>query len=117
LTTEGGDVLCRLLMTPALTTRLVAEPPEHQDANVPPELLDALRKVPVKVHPVITGATLRVTDLRRMKPGNVLQLEIREQDAIGLRFNGALLARGHLKRSGHDRMFEITQLTSTRTSS
>jgi flagellar motor switch protein FliM len=107
---RGGETACRLLMTPPLVLRLVAEAPPLQDRHAPPELIDALRKVPVTVETVITGASLRVTDLDRMRPGHVLQLDLVEHDGLGLRLNGALLAQGVLRRKERVRLFEIRQL-------
>jgi len=106
----GGDTVCRLLMTPLLTNRLVAEAIPPPDRNAPPELIEALRKVPVTVEPVIAGASLRVTDLHRMRPGQVLQLDVPEHDGLGLRLNGTLLAQGVLRRQDKVRLFEIRQL-------
>ena len=106
----GGETACHLLMTPRLANRLVAEEPPPQDRNAPPELIEALRRVPVTVETVITGASLRVTDLHRMRPGHVLQLDVAEHDGLGLRLNGTLLAQGVLRRQGKVRLFEIRQL-------
>jgi flagellar motor switch protein FliM len=106
----GGEAECRVLMTPLLTQRLVAEVTSSPDRNAPPELLEALRGVPVTVETVITGASLRVTDLHRMRPGHVLQLEVPEHDGMGLRLNGSLLAQGVLRRQEKQRLFEIRQL-------
>lgn len=107
---EGGATVCRLLMTPLLTRRLVGEALPPRDCTAPPELIEALRQVPVTVETVITGASLRVTDLHRMRPGHVLQLDVAEHDGLGLRLNGTLLAQGVLRRQEKVRLFEIRQL-------
>jgi len=106
----ASETLCHLLMTPPLTQRLVAEGQPPPDRHAPPELIEALRKVPVAVETVITGASLRVTDLNRMRPGHVLQLDVPEHGGLGLRLNGALLAQGVLRRQENVRLFEIRQL-------
>lgn len=110
LTTPVGDALCRLLMTPVLTNRLVAEAPIRRDDEIPAALVDALTKVPITVEPVITGTMLRLYDLERLVPGSVIQLDVRENEALALRLNDALLARGGLRRQGDDRLFEIQEI-------
>jgi flagellar motor switch protein FliM len=110
LATPVGDAVCRLLLTPVLTNRLVAEAPLRRDDETPAALVDALATVPIVLEPAITGATLRLADLSRLSPGSVVQLEVHEQDLLALRFNGSLLAQGGLRRQGHERMFEIRGL-------
>lgn len=110
LTTPVGDAICRLLMTPVLTNRLVADAPLRREDRAPAALVEALEKVPVQIEPVITGASLRLSDISRLAPGHVVQLEVREHEALGLRFNGCLLAEGALRRSGDERVFEIKKL-------
>ncbi len=112
LATPVGDAVCRLLMTPVLTNRLVAEAPVRRDDQPPAPLVDALSTVPVLLEPVISGASLRIADLARLQPGTVVQFEIRESEALSLRFNGTLLARGGLRRGAGQRQFEITELSS-----
>ena len=107
LTTPVGDAVCRLLMTPVLTNRLVAESPTRREDAVPPELVAALGDAPVVVEPVINGASLSVADLERLRPGHVIQLDVRENEPLGLRFNGQLLAHGGLRRAGDQRAFEL----------
>jgi flagellar motor switch protein FliM len=110
LATPVGDAVCRLLLTPVLTNRLVAEAPLRRDDETPAALVDALATVPVVLEPAITGATLRLSDLSRLAPGSVVQLEVHEQDLLALRFNGSLLAQGGLRRQAHERVFEIRGL-------
>jgi flagellar motor switch protein FliM len=111
LTTPVGDAVCRLLMTPVLTNRLVAEAPLKREGQAAPApLVDAVSRIPVTLEPVITGSTLRLIDLGRLAPGQVIQLDVREGDAIGLRFNGSLLARGGLRRQANERLFEIQEI-------
>lgn len=105
--TPAGEATCRLMMTPVLINRLVVETTVEAAGEPSRELLDSLREVAVRMVPVITGASLQVGDLKRMRPGHVVQLEIGEQEMLGLRFNGALLGRGRLSRAGGQRMFEI----------
>lgn len=114
LATPVGDAVCRLLMSPVLTNRLVAEAPIKRDDETPAQLVDALNQVPVVLEPVITGATLRVADLVRLGPGSVVQLEVREHDPLALRFNGSLLAQGGLRRQGDERLFEVQGLAPVR---
>jgi len=114
LTTPSGDATCRLLLTPVLLNRLLAEPPRQQPGDVPAELRGALAQVPVQVEPVIHGGTLKVGDLSRLEPGNVLQLDIREGEGLALRFNGELLALGELTRQGNERIFEVSALLGER---
>lgn len=110
----GAETACHLLMTPALTARLLDEAPQPSSRPAPPELIDAMRQVPVAVEPVITGAGLRVADLRRMRPGDVLQLDVAEHEELGLRLNGLLLAQGVLRRHETTRLLEIRQLAAAR---
>ncbi len=114
LTTPVGDASCRLLLTPVLTNRLVADDPGGDRGEVPGELFEALARVPVVVEPVITGATLALGDLKRLGAGQVLQLDIREHEGLALRFNGELLARGEMKSQGSERVFEVGELVADR---
>lgn len=114
LTTPVGDAICRLLMTPVLTNRLVADAPLRREDRAPAPLVDALARVPVVVEPVITGASLRLADVSRLAPGHVVQLEVREHEALGLRFNGSLLGEGALRRSGDEKVFEVRKLSAAR---
>lgn len=116
LTTALGDASCRLLLTPVLTNRLIVDEPGADRGDIPEELFEAMAGVPIRVEPVITGATLSLGDLKRMSAGSVLQLDIREHEGLALRFNGELLARGELKVAGHDRIFEVSELTAERLS-
>ncbi len=110
LTTPVGEAVCRLFMTPALANRLVAQAPVKHEGGAPAALLEALQRAPVALTPVIIGATVRVADLARLAPGDVLQLDVSEQQPIGLRFNGALLARAVLRGAGPERRLEIREL-------
>lgn len=107
---DGGETGCRLLMTPLLASRLLADAPAPRRRETPQELRAALRRVPVTVEPTIHGVTVRVGDLRRLRPGHVLQLDLTEGDELGLRLNGALLATGVLRRQESQRLFEIRDL-------
>lgn len=110
LTTPVGDAVCRLLMTPVLTNRLVAEAPLRREDQVPPALTKSLAEVPVTMEPVITGGSLRLSDLAQLKPGQVIQLDIREHDQLGMRFNGTMFAKGGLRRMGEERVFEVQDI-------
>ena len=110
LATAVGDATCRLLLTPVLTNRLVADEPQGRRGEVPGELHRAMSQVPVRVEPVITGATMALTDVRKLRAGAVLQLDIREHEGVALRFNGELLARGELQARGSERYFEVSDL-------
>ena len=114
ISTVYGDAILRLLMTPVLTNRLVADQPREEIGPTPPELMEALSSVPIQVEPVISGATLSLGDLQRLAPGNVLQLDLLEHEGLALRFNGELLARGRLESRGRDRIFEVAELTGSR---
>jgi flagellar motor switch protein FliM len=104
--TPLGDTVCRLLMTPVLTNRLVAAPSTVRADVPPPELVDALGRARIPVAPVIEG-TLRLTDLVRLRPGHVIQLDVREHESLGLRLGGLPLATGRVRRQGDERLFEI----------
>jgi flagellar motor switch protein FliM len=110
-TTSGGIAACRLLMTPVLINRLVAQVEVRQDGATPMELTHALGAVPVTVEPVVMGGTVRLFDLLRLTPGKVVQLDLRESDRLGLRFNGALLAEGRLARHDDERLFTIEEFS------
>ncbi len=114
LATPVGDAICRLLMTPVLTNRLVAETPLRREDQPPAALMEALNTIPVALEPAITGATLRLADLARLRPGQVVQLELGENEPIAMRFNGLLLAHGGLRRHGSQRQFEIQLLSGSR---
>ncbi|MBP7146480.1 MAG: FliM/FliN family flagellar motor switch protein [Acidobacteria bacterium] len=114
VTAPTGEAVCRLLMTPVLVARLLADPPVRAVESCPPELVAALAKVPVRVEPVITGASLRVSDVRRMRPGHVVQLDTREGEPLALRLNGALMMRGYLKKRNAERVFEIASIGAVR---
>ncbi len=103
----GGEAVCRLLMTPLLAGRLASDAPRPAARDAAPELLLALRRAPVTLEPVLAGASLRVTDLQRLRPGHVLQLDLPEPEGVGLRLNGALLAEGVLRRQDARRVLEI----------
>lgn len=112
--TPAGEATCRLMMTPVLINRLVAETTVQSTGEPSIDLLNSLKEAPVHMVPVITGATLQVSDLKRMRPGHVVQLEISEHEMLGLRFNGALLARGRLTRTADRRLFEIEEFVPPR---
>lgn len=114
LATPVGDAVCRLLMTPVLANRLLAEEPEERGGPTPPELEQALDAVPVRVVPVVHGATLRMSDVKRLRPGQVVQLDIREEAPLAVRMNGELLARGRLRSDGKERVFEIQEFVRSR---
>lgn len=110
LTTPVGEAVCRLLMTPALANRVVAQTPVIRKGDAPSALLDAVDRIPVAVSWAITGATANVADLAHLVAGDVIQLELREHEPLGLRFNGALLARAVLRRDGDEQRLEICEL-------
>ncbi|RMG47381.1 MAG: hypothetical protein D6718_03640 [Acidobacteria bacterium] len=109
LATPIGDAVCRLLMTPVLANRLLAEEPDERGGPTPPELERALDGVPVRVAPVVHGATLRMGDVKRLRPGQIVQLDVREEDPLAVRLNGELLARGQMRSDGRQRWFEIRE--------
>jgi flagellar motor switch protein FliM len=110
-TTTGGTAACRLLLTPVLVNLLVAQAEARDQGPIPPELMTALGRVPIGVEPVVIGGSVRLFDLLRLGPGRTIQLELRAKDPIGLRLNGALLARGRLTRQAEDRFFSVEELT------
>ncbi len=110
-TTAGGIAACRLLMTPVLINRLVAQVEMRQETAPPVELTQALGAVPVTLEPLVVGGTVRLFDLLRLSPGKVVQLDLRESDRLALRFNGALLAHGRLARQDDERIFTIEEFS------
>ncbi len=110
VSTETGDLACRLLMTPVLVNRLVAEAPVVREDAPPPELVEAVGRARVRLEPVLSAGTIRLGDLRHLRPGAVLQLEATEEDPLGLRINELLLARGEIARRGPQRWFEVKEL-------
>lgn len=110
-TTAGGIAACRLLMTPVLINRLVAQVEMRQETAPPVELTQALGAVPVTLEPLVVGGTVRLFDLLRLSPGKVVQLDLRESDRLALRFNGALLAQGRLARQDDERIFTIEEFS------
>ncbi|HHN74313.1 MAG TPA: hypothetical protein ENK10_03710 [Acidobacteria bacterium] len=111
MTTPHGDATCRLLLTPVLIHRLVADRRRGDPGPLPEELQAALVRVPIRVEPVIQGARATLADLQRLAPGQVLQLDVLEHEGLALRFNGELLAEGTLNRQGRERIFEVSDLT------
>ncbi|GEM_PF-3217019 len=107
---ECGDADFRLLMTPTLAARLASEPSAKTEESPPQNLLESVSKITISVEPVVTGASIRLRDLMMLRPGQVLQLDVREQAGLALRFNEALLASGSLSRSQGERMFEVTEV-------
>ena len=107
---ETVDLPCRLLMTPVLVNRLVAEAPVVREDAPPPELVEAVGRARVRLEPVLPAGTIRLGDLRRLAPGAVLQLEATENDPLGLRINELLLARGAIARRGPQRWFEVKEI-------
>lgn len=110
-TTPGGIAACRLLMTPVLINRLVAQAEPRQDGIAPQVLTHALGAVPITVETVVVGGTVRVCDLLGLTPGRVVQLDLRESERLALRFNGALLARGRMARRADERLFTIEEFS------
>ena len=110
VSTETRDLPCRLLMTPVLVNRLVAETPVVREDAPPGELVEAVGRARVRIEPVLAAGTIRLGDLRRLRPGAVLQLEATEEDRLGLRINDLFLARGEISRRGAQRWFEVKEL-------
>jgi flagellar motor switch protein FliM len=107
MTTMFGDAVCRLMMTPQLANRLLAEAPVEPRGETPDKLKDALADVGIAVEPAITGSSMRLADLHRLRPGQVVQLDVMETEQLALRANGMLVAAGRLRRSGGERWFGI----------
>jgi flagellar motor switch protein FliM len=110
MSTALGDASCRLLLSPVLIHRLVTPKPDPQRPEAPLELREALARVPVQVEPVVTGSRLRFRDLKRVQPGQVIELDVRANEGIGLRFNGELLATGRFERQSSERAFVVEEL-------
>lgn len=110
MSTALGDASCRLLLSPVLIHRLVTPREEISHIDTPAELYDSLAQVPVLVQPVITGSRLRLRDLRRVQPGQVIELDVAANEGVGLRLNGELLALGCFQRQGTDRAFIVENL-------
>jgi flagellar motor switch protein FliM len=108
--TSLGDASCRLLLSPVLIHRLVAPKSQAEKLDAPQELREALARVPVRVEPVVTGSKLRFHDLKRVQPGQVIELDVKANQGIGLRFNGELLALGRLERQASERAFVVEGL-------
>ncbi|GAB4224183.1 MAG: hypothetical protein Kow0062_25530 [Acidobacteriota bacterium] len=101
VTTPFGEALLRAFVTSELIDWIV-EPPERKERSPEPsvELAAALTRVPVRLELCVEGATARYGDLRRLAPGQVLQLDVRETDLLALKVNGGPLARGRLRQDG-----------------
>ena len=111
LITPYGDAVCRLMMTPQLANRFLAEAPVADRGETPARFKDALARVSVALEPTITGASLSIGDLRGLLPGQVVQLEVLEAEPLALRCNGELLGLGRLRRSADERWFELDRFS------
>jgi flagellar motor switch protein FliN len=79
------------LVDPSLDTQDSSEPPNHSAAD-----LEALFDVPVKVSAVLGRARMEVSDLLKLGPGTVLELDRKVGEAIDLYVNDRLVARGEV---------------------
>ncbi len=68
-----------------------SEPQSHSAAD-----LEAVFDVPVKVSAVLGRARMEVSDLLRLGPGTVLELDRKVGEAIDLYVNNRLIARGEV---------------------
>ncbi len=109
MTTSFGDAVCRVMMTPQLANRLLAEAPVEARGEAPARLKQALQEIPVALEPAITGSSMSLGDLRALQPGQVIQLDVVETEPVAIRCNEHLLGRGRMKRSGDDRVLEIEE--------
>jgi flagellar motor switch/type III secretory pathway protein FliN len=59
------------------------------------------------MQPAITGSSMCLADLRALRPGQVIQLDVVESEPIAIRCNEHLLGRGRMKRADDERVLEI----------
>lgn len=111
--TDVGDAMCRVLLTPTLVQRLLVREAPAAPRRFSESFATALRKVPVRVSPVITGAVIRLGDLVRLRPGDVLELDRAEGESAALRVNGAPLLHGRIERRSGGRVFAVLTLSNT----
>ncbi|MCC6888465.1 MAG: flagellar motor switch protein FliN [Hyphomicrobiales bacterium] len=76
---------------PPATDVLLADPPNHSAAD-----LEAVFDVPVKVSAVLGRARMEVSDLLKLGPGTVLELDRKVGEAIDIYVNNRLVARGEV---------------------
>src|SRR5688572_16182192 len=68
-----------------------SEPPSHSAAD-----LEAVFDVPVKVSAVLGRARMEVSELLKLGPGTVLELDRKVGEAIDIYVNNRLVARGEV---------------------
>lgn len=78
-------------MDPGAMVAESTEPPSHSAAD-----LEAVFDVPVKVSAVLGRARMDVSDLLKLGPGTVLELDRKVGEAIDLYVNNRLVARGEV---------------------
>ena len=84
-----GDVSVTAEMTPATYE-------EEADASRSAADLEAVFDVPVKVSAVLGRARMEVSDLLKLGPGTVLELDRKVGEAIDIYVNNRLVARGEV---------------------
>ncbi len=78
-------------LDPAAMAAQSSEAPSHSAAD-----LEAVFDVPVKVSAVLGRARMEVSDLLKLGPGTVLELDRKVGEAIDLYVNNRLVARGEV---------------------
>jgi flagellar motor switch protein FliN len=78
-------------LDPATLAEESSDPPSHSAAD-----LEAVFDVPVKVSAVLGRARMEVSDLLRLGPGTVLELDRKVGEAIDIYVNNRLVARGEV---------------------
>jgi flagellar motor switch protein FliN len=71
-------------------------PPREAAVPRTPEDLERLYDVPVTVSAILGGTRLPVGELLRLGPGTLLELDRRVGEAIDIRVNDRLVARGEV---------------------
>ena len=85
---EAGGALP---MDPGALAPQSSDPPTHSAAD-----LEAVFDVPVKVSAVLGRARMEVSELLKLGPGTVLELDRKVGEAIDIYVNNRLVARGEV---------------------
>ena len=78
-------------LDPAALVPQSSDPPSHSAAD-----LEAVFDVPVKVSAVLGRAHMEVSELLKLGPGTVLELDRKVGEAIDIYVNNRLVARGEV---------------------
>lgn len=110
--TPLGESLCRFVATGELMSALLCagEGPAGAPSQV---ILDALVGAPMRVDAVLPAGALALSDLVRLRPGHVIELDV-DETGLGLRAGGRLVARGELRDEGRKRTLSIMEIEDER---